>query len=437
MIHSSNSKSANTPLGVDVNTGKKIQVVIADDSNVERMLLKKFILQEGFEVVGEAEDGQKIINLFKFSPKKPQLLFLDYQMPRKNGIEVIQELAKLAPYLIIIIVTSHTEPSLINQLYQLKIRHVILKPIAKEKVKEKLAKILDREDILPKTITQEKKTHLNLSQLKIPSLPTVINKVLLFNIDETENGPAALEQLISPDKGICSNIIRISNSAYYGRKGKIQTIREAITVIGVKNVRNIIILQHFRNVQKNLKGKIFVYYLLELPVLTALVGFDLATPIGKKGIREEIFLHALLYRMGMMVLAMNFTSRYIDVLNSYEAGIKNIYSIEMDEFGTSSVEIGKKVFELWKLPARFHATVTNQVFQLNTIEKVTDVDRLIRLSDILAKKMKGRLTNPADEELMNHLFDYYDADEDLKELFSEDYYDIIQDHPFFEMVVNV
>ncbi|MEM7179740.1 MAG: HDOD domain-containing protein [Spirochaetota bacterium] len=437
MMHTGNSKSPQIPLGEDPKTNQKIKVILADDSAVERMLLKKFILQEGFEVLAEADDGQKVINLFKFSPHKPQILFLDHDMPRKNGIEVIEELKTLAPGVLVVVITSHTEPTFINQLYKLQIRHMIVKPIEKKKLRDKLAKILGREDVLPKTITQKTEKYLNLSQLKIPSLPTVINKVLLFNVDDTENGTIAMEQLIGPDKGICANIIRISNSAFYGRQGKIKTIHDAITLIGVKNVRNIIILQHFRNVQKNLKGKLFTYYLLELPVLTALVGFDIATPLQKKDLREEIFLHALLYRIGMMVLAMNFSRRYLEVLNSYEAGIKNIYEIEEEEFGTSSVEIGKKVFELWKLPKHFLETIHKQKFHLQSISEVRDTDRIIRLSDILAKKMKGRLMNPKDEDLLNGIFDFYHADEDIKELFSEEYYEIIQDHPFFEMIVGV
>ncbi|MEM7181131.1 MAG: HDOD domain-containing protein [Spirochaetota bacterium] len=436
MLEAEKPNQPQVPLGVDPKTEKPIEVIIADDSTIERMLLKRFLLQDGFKVVAEGEDGLRTINLFKFTPNKPQILFLDYEMPRKNGLEVIQELKALAPNTIIIVITSHTEPEFINKLYQLHIRQMIVKPIVKEQLREKLAKALGRHDMLPKTIAQKTDTRINLSELEIPSLPAVINKVLLFNVDMVENGIDALEQLIGPDKGICANIIRIANSAFYGRQGKIETIHDAITLMGVKNVRNIITLQHFRNVQKNIKGELFTYYLLELPVLTALVGFDIATPLNKKQFREEIFLHALLYRIGMMVLAMNFPERYKEVLGAYKTGIKTIYEIEQEEFGTNSVEIGKKVFEVWKLPQHFLNTVRNQKFALQSLGNVKDVDRIIRLADILAKQMKGHLVRQQDKELLHVIFEHYGTDEEIKELFSQDYYETIKGHPFYELIMG-
>lgn len=63
-----------------------IRVVIADDNadmrRIERMMISR---AEGFEIVGEAEDGVQLLTLVE--QKKPQLVFLDVEMPGKTGVE--------------------------------------------------------------------------------------------------------------------------------------------------------------------------------------------------------------------------------------------------------------------------------------------------------------------------------------------------------------
>ncbi|MEM7182207.1 MAG: HDOD domain-containing protein [Spirochaetota bacterium] len=364
------------------------------------------------------------------------MLLIDYEMPHKNGLEVIQELRVSHPDLKILMITSHTEPVLIQQLHKYQIRHLVVKPFDKQKIREKLAKLLDREDFLPKVATVQKKAALNLSELQIPSIPSVINKVLLFNVDKIENGSVELEQLISPDRAISAMVIRIANSAYYGRSGKIKTIRDAITLIGVKNVRNIIVVQHVRSAPKALKNTKLTTHLLEIPILTALIGLELAATAGVKSIKEEVFLHALLYRIGMNVLALNFSERYLGVLKAYEEGVKSIYDLEQKEFDINSVDLGCKIFEMWKMPEDFIRTIRNQKFHKDTLSSVTDIDRILKLAELLAQNMKNQLGNPLELELMQAIFQHYNISEDIQEIYSEEYYEIVKEHPFFELMVG-
>lgn len=63
-----------------------IRVLIADDNadmrRIERMMISR---AEGFEIVGEAEDGVQLLTLVE--QEKPQLVFLDVEMPGKTGVE--------------------------------------------------------------------------------------------------------------------------------------------------------------------------------------------------------------------------------------------------------------------------------------------------------------------------------------------------------------
>ena len=69
------------------------RILIADDEPLARERLKMLLVgQEGFEVVGECHDGLSTIDAIRRS--KPDLVFLDVQMPGANGFEVVSALGE-------------------------------------------------------------------------------------------------------------------------------------------------------------------------------------------------------------------------------------------------------------------------------------------------------------------------------------------------------
>lgn len=63
---------------------------------------------------------------------------------------------------------------------------------------------------------------------QIPPLSLVVTNVIRFDHADPDASIESLQQLIAPDKGITAEILKIVNSALYGRSGKIKTLKEAI-----------------------------------------------------------------------------------------------------------------------------------------------------------------------------------------------------------------
>ncbi|MCB1156980.1 MAG: HDOD domain-containing protein [Leptospiraceae bacterium] len=274
---------------------------------------------------------------------------------------------------------------------------------------------------------------LKLSEIKIPPLPTVTIKVMLFDITDPANGIHELEKLINPDKGITSELLRIANSAFYGRSGSVKNLRDAITLMGIKTVKNLVILQSTKNIAARLKGDVYKTHLQILSILTALIAFDLGTPLGFKKTREDLFLCGLLHKIGMTILAVNYPKEYQELLKDSESGDKTLLALETEKLGINFIELSLKVFEFWKIPQMLADVVAAQTFSKEEISKVSDNDRLVRLADILARKMLSLHVSPEIEELELALFKHYEAPEELINLFHTDYFENIQDHPFFEL----
>jgi HD-like signal output (HDOD) protein len=275
---------------------------------------------------------------------------------------------------------------------------------------------------------------IDLSNIKIPPLPTVAMKVMVFDTTDPKNGSNELEKIINPDKGVSSELLKISNSAFYGRSGSITNLKDAITLLGMKTIKNIIILQSTKSLTKKLHGITFKKHLQDLPILSALISLDLSNPLGQKKIREELFLGALLHKIGMTILAQNFSNEYSDIIQLSETGRKTLVDLEQEQFGVTHIEIGSTVFEVWKFPQMLKDIISHQYFFPEEIDEVSDYDRVIRQSDILARQMLDLHLSTEQEGMLHAIFEHYSADEALSEAFGTDYYDMIRDHPFFELV---
>jgi DNA-binding NarL/FixJ family response regulator len=95
----------------------KKRIVIAEDHTILRQGLKALLKSdENLEVVGEAEDGLEAIRCVE--KKNPDLLLLDLNMPRMDGISVINEIKKRHPETKIIVLTMHMQEEYILEAFR-------------------------------------------------------------------------------------------------------------------------------------------------------------------------------------------------------------------------------------------------------------------------------------------------------------------------------
>jgi response regulator NasT len=91
---------------------KPRRVLVAEDEALIRMDLAEMLREEGYEVVGEAGDGQEAVDLAE--SLKPDLVIMDVKMPRRDGIDAASEIAakRIAP---IVILTAFSQRELVER----------------------------------------------------------------------------------------------------------------------------------------------------------------------------------------------------------------------------------------------------------------------------------------------------------------------------------
>lgn len=112
------------------------KLLIVDDSSFMRTILKDLALQSNWKSaqILEASDGEEAIALF--TAEKPDLVLLDIIMPKKDGIEVLQEIGRNARA--VVIVSSVGQESVIEKAKDLGAKDYIVKPFDSKKVIETL-----------------------------------------------------------------------------------------------------------------------------------------------------------------------------------------------------------------------------------------------------------------------------------------------------------
>jgi response regulator NasT len=88
-----------------------LRVVIAEDEALIRLDLKEMLEEEGYEVAGEAADGEKAVE--PASAVKPELVILDVKMPILDGISAAERIAaqRIAPVVILASIAQQEDPS--------------------------------------------------------------------------------------------------------------------------------------------------------------------------------------------------------------------------------------------------------------------------------------------------------------------------------------
>ena len=102
-----------------------IRVVLADDHQLVRQGLKALLEREGFQVAGEASDGQEALRLV---PNVcPDVAILDISMPILNGLDAARELKKSSPRTKTILLTQHDEDQYVTEALRAGVRGYVLK----------------------------------------------------------------------------------------------------------------------------------------------------------------------------------------------------------------------------------------------------------------------------------------------------------------------
>jgi len=120
-----------------------INILIADDLQFIKLVLRDLVEKAGFRVVGEASNGEEAVELFQ--DKRPDVVLMDITMPKMDGLTALKKILKIDPGANIIMCSALGQQTLIVQALQMGAKDFIVKPFRPERVINAIKKILDIE----------------------------------------------------------------------------------------------------------------------------------------------------------------------------------------------------------------------------------------------------------------------------------------------------
>ncbi len=203
---------------------------------------------------------------------------------------------------------------------------------------------------------------------KLPTLPGIAMKII-----QTANNPKSaaddLSRIILSDLSLSAKVLKMVNSAYYGIRNKVASVKQAIVILGFNTIKSLALSTAIMD-KFGTTGSIdgfsrgaFWKHSLGVGITNRILAKRI---VKQKDMEENYFMAGLLHDIGKVILDEYFHDDFLNVINHMKVTGKSFYRAEMDVNGLSHAEIGGMLAGQWQLPEelvaaiRFHHTPENR-----------------------------------------------------------------------------
>ena len=192
---------------------------------------------------------------------------------------------------------------------------------------------------------------------KIATLPVIYSSVNEL-VDSPTSSASDLGKVISADQGFTSSLLKLVNSSFYGFPSRIDTVSRAVTIIGFKQLRELVlatsVMSMFKNIGKDISLNMEEFW--KHSIGCGLASRILAIYSGQKN-PESYFVAGLLHDIGRMVLLDKYMDEYGKVLSAVNEENLLVFEAEMDILGFTHAAVAGELVSLWNLPDTLRTAV--------------------------------------------------------------------------------
>lgn len=177
----------------------------------------------------------------------------------------------------------------------------------------------------------------------LPCLP--ITAIKVYKLCSNDNVDShKLEELLKSDQAIVAKILRTVNSALYGLRREITSIHEAISILGIKGIKNVVLQSSTADLFNFEGGKQLWIDSIEASIIIEALAKQL-----QQSSNDTQFLTALLHNIGRSIFAKHFPKIYAPIITKCRK-LHEIYQAEEELFAMDNRESGGILACNWELP---------------------------------------------------------------------------------------
>lgn len=275
------------------------------------------------------------------------VIVADMRMPQMDGIELLTLVMQRHPNTTRIMLSGQADRD--KALRLVGTAHQYLsKPCNLDDLEVAIDQALARREIL----TNESLKKL-VSQLQsLPSIPALYLE-LVEELQQDDPSIERISAIISRDLGMCTKMLQLVNSAFFGLPRKIANPEEAVGYLGVDTVRALVLYLHIFSLYERVKVSGFSFERLwnhcwSVGVIARRIGQLEGLP---RTDIDNLFIGGLLHDVGQLVLVTGVPTSYQLALERRDKDRLQLHEAEASVFGASHAEVGSYLLGQWGLPA--------------------------------------------------------------------------------------
>lgn len=243
----------------------------------------------------------------------------------------------------------------------------------------------------------------------LPTLPVIVSKVLETLADETSSA-ADLTELLEKDHAISARVLRLANSAFYGLRQQVDSIRRGVVVLGFNEIRNLALATSVFDTFAKRRQFAFDPEDFWMHSFGAAKAAQILTDnYCQADSHEGCFTASLLHDIGKYVLALILKTDYQQIVEEAQQSCRPLTEVELDKLGMSHARVGRWLAEKWRFPP----IIVNVISNLERVTTYSGADKrsvaVVALADHLSRKagfgFAGDPEDPVMERQLSALLD--------------------------------
>jgi putative nucleotidyltransferase with HDIG domain len=194
---------------------------------------------------------------------------------------------------------------------------------------------------------------------KVPALPQIVVKLLEL-LQDPDTSAAQIEDLIQKEPGLAAQVLKLVNSAFYAMPTPIGDIKRAVTILGFREVKNIVVANSISKAFKGLKmPKNFNMTTFWRHSLVNACVTRFMAENSKQKAEGDAFTLGLLHDIGKLILAAYAPETLESIIKLAIEKEISFYDAEALVMSTNHTEIGAWLSEKWKMPPSLTDSIKN------------------------------------------------------------------------------
>ena len=196
----------------------------------------------------------------------------------------------------------------------------------------------------------------------LPPFSPILNR-LLASLAQEEVSFSKLADLIEKDTVVAANVLQLVNSALYARRGTVNSVRHALSLLGVNKLRNAVLGMSMTRMWKQVRTP--PAWSMSRFNLHSVATAQLADMLAQKvpvAYPEGAFIGGLLHDIGQLPIAIGLPEQYSQIVERVQAEGCSTADAERDLLGFTHAELSSEALFAWNLPVPIQEAVRDHHF---------------------------------------------------------------------------